>query len=275
MRRAFFAASAARGARYMSAAAADAAPATVTIDRITGTLSDFTLDGPRQRPDGTNFWIERYMVEQSDGSVESCSRFMDSGDEPPLAQTGTEVSFKVRRRGGFADVVPEDYDSVIETTLPGKVLEIEREGPRVSAKGTEWYLDWYTVESEGVEHRLRKAVFNEKEGHMCAVGDEIEFKVKQKGSFPADILGLVGPEMEEVQGKVVAVRRVGPKVGPSGKEYTLEFYTIEISPGVTRTASRFVNGAEDPALAEEEQSVLAVCRHTSGGFTNLLSLSLI
>lgn len=258
----------------MSAAAAHAAPPKPTIDRITGTLSDFTLDGPRQRADGSNFWIERYLVEQQDGSVESCSRFLESGDEPPLAQTGSEVSFKVKRRGDFADVVPEDYDSVIETTLPGKVLEIEREGPRISAKGNEWYVDWYTVESDGVEHRVRKSVFDSKDGHMCAVGDEVEFKVKQKGNFPADIVGLVGPDVEEVQGKIVAVRRVGPKVGPSGKEYTMEFYTIEMKPGVTRTASRFVT-PEEPALADEEQSVLAVCRNTPGGYTNLLSLSIV
>jgi len=272
MRGAFLAAT--RGARFMSAAAGQASAPEKTMGRITGVLMEVTRDGPRQRNDGTEYWIERYVVEQADGSAERCSRFLDTDDEPHL-QTGGEVDFKVKRRGEYADVVSEDSDTVIETTLFGKVLAIDREGPLVSAKGNDWWVDWYTVESDGVEHRIRKPVFATKTGYMCSVGDEVDFKVKQKGSFPADILGLVRPEMDEVQGKVVDVETVGPKVGPSGKEYTMEFYTIETKPGVTVTASRFVRDEDQGHLAEEGQSVLAVCRHTSGGYTNLLSLSLI
>lgn len=263
-----------RGARFMSAAATQASAPQPTMDRITGVLMDVTRDGPRQRNDGSNYWIDRYVVERADGSAERCSRFLDTDDEPPL-QTGGEVDFKVRRRGDFADVVSEDYDTVIETTLFGKVLAIDREGPLVSAKGREWWVDWYTVESDGVEHRIRKPVFDVKSGNMCSVGDELEFKVKQKGSFPAEIMGLVRPELEEVQGKVLDVSTLGPRVGPSGREYTMEFYLIETKPGVTVTASRFVRDEDEGALAEAGQSVVAVCRHTSGGYTNLLSLSLI
>lgn len=259
----------------MSAAAAQAAPPQNTIDRITGTLTDVSRDGPRQRNDGSNYWIERYVVERADGSADSCSRFADTDDEPLLGQPGSSVDLKVRRRGDFADVIPEDYDSVIETTLQAKVLAVEREGPLMSARGNEWYVDWYTVEAEGVEHRLRKPVFNSTDGHLCAVGEEVDFKVKQTGSFPAEIQGLVCPGEEELRGKVTSVRRVGPKVSAAGKEYTLEFYTIETRPGVTRTASRFLPGVDDPMLVEEGQSVLAVIRNTPQGYSNILSLSTV
>lgn len=258
----------------MGAAAAQPSAPKYVMDRITGNLTDYSLDGPRQRDDGSNFWIERYMIEKEDGSAESCSRFLDNDGEVPLAATGEAVDFKVKRRGDYADVVPEDYDTEIETTVQGKVLSIEREGPRVSAKGNEWFIDWYEVENKEGAFRIRRAVFDREDGHLCAVGDEVELKVKQKGNFPADIIGLVRPEVEEIQGKVMSVRRVGPKVGPSGKEFTLEFYTIETRPGVTCTASRFVS-PEEPALAEKEQPVLAVVRYTAGGYVNLLSLSVM
>lgn len=262
-----------RGVRYMSATAAQAA--VPTIDRLSGRVTDVVRDGPRQRGDGSNYWIERYVVERADGSAERCSRFVDSDDEPLLGQPGSEVDIKIRRRGEWTDVVPEDYDSVIETTLLAKVLAIDREGPLVSAKGNEWFVDWYTVESDGVEHRIRKPVFDVTDGNLCAVGDEVEFKVKQRGTFPADILGLVCPDEEVVQGKLISVRTVGPKVSASGQEYTMEFYTIETRPGVTCTASRFLRDADEPCLAEEGQSVKTVIRTTPQGYKNLISLSTI
>lgn len=265
-----------RGVRHMSATAAQEAVTPLpTIDRLSGRVTDVTRDGPRQRGDGSNYWIERYVVERADGSAERCDRFVDSDDEPLLGQPGSEVDIKIRRRGEFINIVSEDFDSVIETTLLAKVLAIDREGPLLSARGNEWFVDWYTVESDGVEHRIRKPVFNADDGNLCSVGDEVEFKVKQRGTFPADIMGLVSPDEETVQGKLMSVRTVGPKVSASGQEYTLEFYTIETKPGVTCTASRFLRDTDQPCLAEEGQSVRTVIRNTPKGYKNLISLSTI
>eukprot|EP00756_Hemistasia_phaeocysticola_P020138 Hpha_TRINITY_DN15704_c0_g1::TRINITY_DN15704_c0_g1_i5::g.39362::m.39362 len=251
----------------------------VAYDTLSGTLLSYELVGPRDRADGTKFWMQRYSVETAGGEVEKCTRFVDDGQQQtePEVPSGSDVSFRVKRRGPYVDVVSVsgDVHDNEPTTLSGKVTDITREGPKVSAKGNEWWMDVYTLSTPEGERQLRYPVFTStSDGHLCEVGDEIKCKVERRGEG-WELQQLVLPETEEIEGVLLDVSRLGPRFGPSGREYTLEFYNVRTKPTVVRRLSRFVDQDEPPlADAGAEVSVLVHNNESFGrrGFSNVLRM---
>eukprot|EP00756_Hemistasia_phaeocysticola_P020137 Hpha_TRINITY_DN15704_c0_g1::TRINITY_DN15704_c0_g1_i4::g.39359::m.39359 len=249
----------------------------VAYDTLSGTLLSYELVGPRDRADGTKFWMQRYSVETAGGEVEKCTRFVDDGQQQtePEVPSGSDVSFRVKRRGPYVDVVSVsgDVHDNEPTTLSGKVTDITREGPKVSAKGNEWWMDVYTLSTPEGERQLRYPVFTStSDGHLCEVGDEIKCKVERRGEG-WELQQLVLPETEEIEGVLLDVSRLGPRFGPSGREYTLEFYNVRTKPTVVRRLSRFVDQDEPPLADVGAEVTVLVYNDESRGFSNALRMT--
>eukprot|EP00756_Hemistasia_phaeocysticola_P029030 Hpha_TRINITY_DN16205_c0_g2::TRINITY_DN16205_c0_g2_i1::g.14228::m.14228 len=138
-------------------------------------------------------------------------------------------------------------------TVSGTVTSIDREGPIMSTAGQLRWVDWYTLLGG---RRVRKSIFDERIGHICQVGERAVFRLR-KGKSTVDVMGpVLCSGEEELQGKVVCVRRV---TSPTGKGMT-EAYEIEVRPGVTRSCARFTDIWSEP-LCEEGASVVVRVRN--------------
>eukprot|EP00756_Hemistasia_phaeocysticola_P020139 Hpha_TRINITY_DN15704_c0_g1::TRINITY_DN15704_c0_g1_i6::g.39366::m.39366 len=240
---------------------------------LSGTLLSYELDGPRDRADGTKFWMQRYSVETASGEVEKCTRFVDDGQQQtePEVPSGSDVSFRVKLRGASKLVVPDSAGEF--RTLSGKVTDITREGPKVSAKGNEWWIDVYTLSTPEGEQQLRHPIFSasRSDGHLCEVGDEIKCKVEKHGEA-LNLQQLVLPETEEIEGVLLDVSRLGPRFGPSGREYTLEFYNVRTKPTVVRRLSRFVDQDEPPLADVGAEVRMLVHNDENRGYSNIIRI---
>eukprot|EP00756_Hemistasia_phaeocysticola_P038145 Hpha_TRINITY_DN16739_c5_g3::TRINITY_DN16739_c5_g3_i1::g.76614::m.76614 len=248
----------------------------VRVQDIAGTVTDISLM-EHESPDGTTRWTEWYTLEHSGGSTRCC-RLLVTPDERPLAGAGEDVIFRLKVRGRDADIVSrrgpdgELYDPYA-FRQGVKVLAIERRGPH-KWRNLEWWDDWYTVEAaEGTQHCLRKAVFNNRVGQLCLVGETVCLHVAD-----GEIVDVVIPEgIEILYGMLAAVVRMAFTDDTSGGGRIVEHYYVEIRTGVTRDICRLpVVDADEPlaSVGAEVKAVVANLRGTdSGNLSTILSLS--
>eukprot|EP00756_Hemistasia_phaeocysticola_P056979 Hpha_TRINITY_DN33620_c0_g1::TRINITY_DN33620_c0_g1_i1::g.43322::m.43322 len=198
-------------------------------------LIGFSLDGPHVRADGSRYFTERYTVECVDGHE----------NKHPQLQNRSVPGGTAKAGGASQGIVC------------GRVTSIDREGPMMAQSGQLWWVDWYTLDGR---QRLRKVVFDQRVGHMCEVGQQVEFKLKG-GKYNEDVLGPVfDPGEGEVRGRVVSIRRV-KNFGRSksfGNERSTDYYDIEVRPGVCRSCVRFNDVLSEPLCAEGDNVVVRV-----------------
>eukprot|EP01062_Namystynia_karyoxenos_P031223 TRINITY_DN2317_c0_g1_i2.p1 TRINITY_DN2317_c0_g1~~TRINITY_DN2317_c0_g1_i2.p1 ORF type:complete len:316 (+),score=139.70 TRINITY_DN2317_c0_g1_i2:90-950(+) len=254
---------------------------------ITGKILSMELDGPRSRTDGTQFWMQRYEIEEEGGNILRASQFKDTEDSTPVAPVGTQARIRIKRRGDYTDVLGLDDGSrgggfasdsneapVEHKELNGVVESIIREGPMTSKAGKQYWQDWYSIRTETEVVNCAKFADSPSEGHLALVGDKVTCTLRYKGNFTPTItvMQLEGADGDEpMRGTVEVVKRI-PLVRDDGSTYQLEFYKVNVGGGRVREASRFIDDEGEPALCDVGQDVVVEIAR-NGPYTNVVSVA--
>eukprot|EP00756_Hemistasia_phaeocysticola_P058931 Hpha_TRINITY_DN35613_c0_g1::TRINITY_DN35613_c0_g1_i1::g.68565::m.68565 len=233
----------------------------VTMSNVSGVVREVKREGPFGH--GKQYWIERYTLELRNQTKQECSRLLVSPKFPGLAAEGDSVTFSLRRKGRYADVIK----SVVPRAQMGYVMEItctvrevERVGPMSKGKTISW-TDIYTVRTEaGNIRRFQFTVYDVRSLHLGRTNDDIHLKVEHNYTGPPQIVGLAGgAALRKVRGAVIYTRRVD-QIPP------VVFFGIETRPGVSEEVYTQLNDGEPPRpLMQDGDHVEVLVQATDGG----------
>eukprot|EP00756_Hemistasia_phaeocysticola_P009897 Hpha_TRINITY_DN14966_c0_g1::TRINITY_DN14966_c0_g1_i4::g.143480::m.143480 len=241
--------------------------------KLSGKLVDYSLKGPRERQNGTKFWMQKYAVETPDGEVKKCIRVVADGQQhaEPETPIGGDVSFQVQLQGSGSLLEVKEKKSHVYETLSGQLVDYRLEGPRERANGTTYWMQRHAVATPGGE--VEECTCFVDDGHQRAepktpIGSDVKFLVRRHGRR----LEPVGV-YENLVGKLVDYTLMGPHHSSKGRKFWEQCYAVETPGGGVERCTLVVDDGHQRAEPETPigSDVSFRVRH-HGTFVDVMSI---